>query len=715
MPSNITSYTGYEHEPVFHYAIPLYYPEASSKNKGDKECVLKTAREDINSRIVLPFKIVRLYFPGAPSPRAGILLLDHPGTIANQAHKQGNNCIFALASSGSISFFSRESGRLHGLILAEIHEFDNGKVQQTLMHEKLPFKVKLDCGEVDWMVFLTREQIEARLTALHQASLELVSDLSLETVLERIVNLAREQANARYAALGVLNAKGNLVRFIPVGMQPEEVRMLEHPPIGEGLIGAIQRERKTIRVPNISADARKVGFPKNHPDMTSFLGVPILSGSRLLGQIYLTDKIGYTEFTQDDELVIETLAAYAAVAITNAQMYADLLERDDILTLRNNDLALLNDLAASLAGSLELDEILDHTLTKVMAYLEVEAGEIFLSEEDGQELRLALHRGEAARAFWTRDRFAPGEGFIGIVAESGKPLVSVSPQTDMRFLRKAVVDAGFRCIACIPLNARGSIMGVMGIATRQERNLDQRELNLLMAIGTWAGIAIENARLKRQAARLAVLEERERIGMDLHDGIIQSIYAVGLALDYARLAIEDDPQLTREKISMAVDGLNSTIRDIRSYILDLRPRQFRGEDLMEGLQRLADEFRANTRIDTNLIGPDDGALTMPTTHATALFHICQEALANVAKHAQATQAKINLWTAPERVLLEISDDGAGFDLRKMSVTLGHGLSNMHTRARKVGGDVEITSETGKGTTVLAWVPVSKDDDVLKSC
>jgi two-component system, NarL family, sensor histidine kinase DevS len=565
------------------------------------------------------------------------------------------------------------------------------------------------------MVFLTREQIEARLIALHQTSLELVSDLSLDTVLERIVNMARELADAHYAALGVLDAKGDLVRFIPVGMQPDQVRLIEHPPIGEGLIGAIQNERRTIRVPNISEDPRKVGFPKHHPEMVSFLGVPILSGNRLLGQIYLTDKVGYPEFTHDDELVIETLAAYAAVAINNAQMYEDLLDRDEILTLRNNDLALLNDLAAALAGSLELDEILDHTLTKVMAYLEVEAGEIFLSEEDGQELRLALHRGEAARAFWTRDRFAPGEGFVGIVAESGKPLVSVSPQSDMRFLRKAVIDAGFRCIACIPLTARGSVVGVLGIATRKERNLDQRELNLLMAIGTWAGIAIENARLKRQAARLAVLEERERIGMDLHDGIIQSIYAVGLALDYARLAIEDDPKLAREKISTAVEGLDSTIRDIRSYILDLRPRQFRGEDLMEGLKRLAEEFRANTRIETNLMGPDDGALTIPTSHATALFHICQEALANVAKHAQAKQAKIDLWTAPGRVLLEISDDGSGFDLRKMSVTLGHGLSNMHTRARKVGGDVEITSETGKGTSVLAWVPISKNDNARKSC
>ena len=128
------------------------------------------------------------------------------------------------------------------------------------------------------------------------------------------------------------------------------------------------------------------------------------------------------------------------------------------------------------------------------------------------------------------------------------------------------------------------------MATHQECHLGERETNLLMAIGSWAAITIENARLHRQARRLAVLEERERIGMDLHDGIIQSIYGVGLALDYARMALEDDPKQARLKIEQSIEALNSTIRDIRSYILDLRPRQFHGQDLMQGLRRLVDEF-----------------------------------------------------------------------------------------------------------------------------
>jgi signal transduction histidine kinase len=554
------------------------------------------------------------------------------------------------------------------------------------------------------MVILTREQLEDRLAALHQASIELVGNLSLETVLERIVQLAREQAGARFAALGVMDENGDLSQFIPVGMSPTQILQINHAPIGRGLLGLMGEERKTIRISRISEDARSVGFPQNHPFMHSFLGVPITQGDRLLGQIYLTDKLNYHEFTAQDEHVLETLAAYAAVAISNARLYETLLKRDGELCQANEDLKLLNDIAAALTSSLEVDEVLDKTLNRVMEYLNVEAGEIFLAEENEQALRLALHRGSFEEAFSQMESFRFGQGFIGLVASTGKPLVSVNLSQDMRFLRPAVIEAGFRCIACIPLVAGGKVVGVMSAATRQDRRIDERELNLLMAIGAWAGITIENVRLSRQSRRLAVLEERERIGMDLHDGIIQSIYGVGLAMDYARMEIEDDPDNARQKLEQSIDALNQIIGDIRSYILDLRPRKFHGDDLKQNLQRLVEEFEANCSARAVLVGPENGLVDFPAEHATALFHICQEALANIAKHARARQAEVNLWTTRDRVLLEVSDNGLGFDLRRMSATLGHGLSNMQSRARKVGGDVELTSAPGQGTTVLAWVP-----------
>lgn len=555
------------------------------------------------------------------------------------------------------------------------------------------------------MVVLSREQIEQRLVALHQASLALVSDLSLEAVLEHIVNMAREQSGARYAALGIVDEEGALERFIPIGMTEEQVKQMAHPPVGRGLLGALIRERKTIRVPSIQDDPRKAGFPANHPPMTSFLGVPVLLGENLIGLIYLTDKEDYYEFTENDQRVIETLAAYAAIAVSNSRLYNDLVERDQALSQRNEDLALLNDMASTLASSLDLDSILENTLERVIAYLKVQAGEIFLMEENGDELKLALHRGEAARAFWSKETFQLGEGFIGTTAKLGKALVSNDLQNDLRHLRKAVLEAGFRSIASIPLMARGSVVGVMNVASRSDRPFDSREINLLTAIGAWAGITIENARLHRQARRLAVLEERERIGMDLHDGIVQSIYAVGLSLDYARLSLDDNPDQARQKIEQAIDGLNRTIGDIRTYISDLRPRQFGGQGLIEGMQRLVDEFRVNTMTDARLTGSRDVFTGIPPAHANALFHICQEALSNIAKHGHATHIDVRLWRTRDRILLEITDNGQGFNQQEKSMTQGHGLANMHTRARKVGGDVEITSEEGEGTTVLAWVPV----------
>jgi len=378
-------------------------------------------------------------------------------------------------------------------------------------------------------MLLTREQLQERLIALHSASLELVKDVSLEHLLHRIAEMACEQAEAQYAALGVFGADGGLETFISVGLTQEEITKIEYPPVGRGLLGALRDVTEPLRVPVIHEHASSVGFPHGHPKMTSFLGVPIRAGDQQVGQIYLTNKIGAPEFTADDEKIIQMLAAYA---------------------------------------------------------------------------------------------FA----------------------------------------------------------------------------------AIQNARLHENVRRLAVLEERERIGMDLHDGVIQSIYGLGLSLESAFHAFDDDPKDAKERMQRAMDGLNQVIRDIRSYILDLRPRKMGDDGLTSGLKRLLSEYRVNTLAEINFTGADLDLNGLPEAHAMALFHICQEALANVAKHAKAKRAQLSLWTTDERVLMEINDNGNGFDMEQMNTTLGHGLSNMQTRARSVGGDVDISSVLNEGSTILVWVP-----------
>ena len=378
-------------------------------------------------------------------------------------------------------------------------------------------------------MLLTREQLQERLIALHEASLELVKDVSLDHLLERIAKVACEQADARYAALGVLDEDGKLVKFITVGMTDDEIKLIDHPPVGRGLIGELMNTETPLRVPVIQEHPRSSGFPANHPHMVSFLGVPIRALNHQLVQIYLTEKLDAPAFTADDEKIIQMLAAYAAAAIQNARLH-------------------------------------------------------------------------------------------------------------------------------------------------------------------------ENTR------RLAVLEERERIGMDLHDGIIQAIYGVGLSLESALHSFEDEPEDAKTRVQHSIEGLNQAIRDLRGYILDLRPRQMGSEGLMSGLNRLITEFRANTLAAVQLAGTDHEVQELPQPRSMALFHICQEALANIAKHAKAKQVDISLWSTEERVLMEIHDNGKGFEMEKMNATIGHGLANMQTRARSVGGDVDISSVIGEGTTVLAWVP-----------
>ena len=553
-------------------------------------------------------------------------------------------------------------------------------------------------------MLLTREELRERLIALHQASLELVKDVSLETLLERIATVACEQAEARYAALGVLGDDGKLEKFISVGMTDAEVKRIAHPPVGKGLIGELMHTKEPLRVPVIEEHPRSAGFPPNHPQMTSFLGVPIRTGERQLGQIYLTDKVDAAEFNEDDEKIIQMLAAYAAAAIQNAKMYQHLKERDIALTRRSEDLTLMNDFASTLTASLELDEILNKTLALVMNYMKVEAGEIFLLEDDHNTLRLVLHRGQAAEAFWTRTRFKVNEGFVGIAAKNREPLISHDMTKDLRFVREAVVKAGFQQIACIPLETSENLVGVLSVATRNKNPIDERDIRLLTAVANWAALAIENARLHQNARRLAVLEERERIGMDLHDGIIQSIFGVGLSLENVSHLVKENPQKAQEGIKHAVSDLNQTIRDLRAYILDLRPRQLNGEDLMDGLRRLISEYRAHTLAEAMLTGPKESLSDLPQSHALALFHICQEALANAAKHAAANHTDVSVWLTSERVLMEVRDNGRGFEMATMSSSLGHGLANMQTRARNVGGEVDISSTRNEGTTVLAWVP-----------
>jgi two-component system sensor histidine kinase DevS len=206
--------------------------------------------------------------------------------------------------------------------------------------------------------------------------------------------------------------------------------------------------------------------------------------------------------------------------------------------------------------------------------------------------------------------------------------------------------------------------------------------------------------------QIAILTERERIGMDLHDGIIQALYGIGLNLQNTRIHLGEDHQITDERLNQATQELDDAIRNIRAYILNLRPRQLQNENLMVGMRGLIREFQANTLVEVELQGTEEEASSLPAINAMALFHIFQEALANIARHAGATKVNVRVWRVDQRVMLRVSDDGVGFDSTRIEQRTGHGLANMQTRAKNVSGGLEVISIRKQGTMILAWVPLN---------
>jgi two-component system sensor histidine kinase DevS len=345
-------------------------------------------------------------------------------------------------------------------------------------------------------------------------------------------------------------------------------------------------------------------------------------------------------------------------------------------------------------------------LGRVMNLFHASAGEIFLLQEGEGLYQKAIHLGASPEAFWEIDRFRMGQGFIGQVAQTGTPRWTTQLSEEVDFLRRSVVDQGFETLVCAPLMAPGKVTGVLSLAFKRTRPIEDREIGLLGAVGAGVGVAVENARLYRQARRVAVLEERERIGMDLHDGIIQSIYAIGLTLDYTRLLVSDDSPEASDRLEQVISGLNAVIRDLRSYILDLQPARIQTDDLRVALNRLVKEFRANTLVDAELKLEDKVLAYFSDQQTNELFLITQEALANAAKHAKASRVLISLRFATEDcVTLQVIDNGEGFEADLEPELIGHGLSNMTERARSLGGELTIVSSPGQGTTITIRIPI----------
>ena len=367
---------------------------------------------------------------------------------------------------------------------------------------------------------------------LIDAGMVLASEHTLEAVLQRIVELAVELTGARYGALGVLTPDGGSIEeFVTVGITPEEREAIGDPPVGHGLLGELIRDPRPMRIADIGADPRSVGFPERHPTMTSLLGAPVRGRGTVFGNIYLTDKHGAEPFDEEDERVLVVLATQAAVAVENAR----------------------------------------------------------LAEE----------------------------------------------------------------------------------ADRRGRELQ----------------------------RLQVLGERERIGKELHDGVIQSLFAVGMNLQ-ALAAASDDADIAR-RLESAVDDVDQAIRDLRNYIFGLRPGILADRQLDQAIKELAGDFEARSGVVT-IVDVDAEAASLLASRASDVVQLVRESLSNVERHAEAATCRVTLVRSEAGFVLEIDDDGRGFEVGHE--TGGMGLRNLEERVASLGGSLEVRSDAGEGTTVIAILP-----------
>ncbi|MBP2703723.1 GAF domain-containing sensor histidine kinase [Microbispora sp. RL4-1S] len=541
-------------------------------------------------------------------------------------------------------------------------------------------------------VLATRDRVHALLEAVVSVG----SDLDLETVLRRIVETATTLVDATYGALGVIGEENTLVEFIPVGLSEEEIARIEHWPHGLGLLGLLIKEPQTLRMSHISDHPESYGFPPGHPAMGSFLGVPIRVRDSVFGNLYLTEKRGGGEFDEDDEAIVVALATAAGVAIENARLYEDTRRRETWLQASS-------EITTRLLSGAEPHEVLTLIARRAREMSDTDLTAVLLPGADAKVLHPVLEDG----SIW--DDGAPGPALRDVaVAETltgraflrGEPLmVDDAAVTDAvrAFTRRGALGP----VAAVPLGAAGAVRGVLLLAKRAGRlPFSTPELRMLHAFAGQAAVALELAEARRDAEKLGLLEDRDRIAKDLHDVVIQRLFAVAMTLMSA-VRLVDHPEASA-RVQTAIDELDTTIRQIRSTIFALQtPREEAVRSLRAQIVDLVEGARGHLGFMPGLTLEGRLDTDVPAEPAEHLLAVLREALSNVVRHAKASRADVTVRTADRRLTLIVQDDGVGVPAKGRR----SGLRNLADRAERLGGDFRITSGEGGGARLEWSVPL----------
>jgi len=538
---------------------------------------------------------------------------------------------------------------------------------------------------------------EGRLRALFAAGLALTSELSLDALLKRLVEAAAELTGARYAALGVIDASGSeLEQFVTHGIGDDLRAEIGDLPRGRGILGVLIREVKPLRLHDLAEDPRSVGFPPGHPPMRSFLGVPIMLRGVAYGNLYLTEKQGSEDFTDEDQELVTLLAGQAAVAIENARLY-------EASTRWSRQLQSLNEVGNALATETDLDKLLDLIVRRLRELLDARVVALALPS-GSEELRFAAVAG-ADDLLGTR--ISRSESKSGKVLERRRSeridSVIDDPEVHQEISRRLAARTGM----WVPLIGREAAIGVLEIHDKEgpDARFSHDDFRLAEAFATRAAVAVElSHRVARDAVRRVVEAqelERTRLARELHDETGQALTSILLGLKPLEEALAGHP--ARAALAELREHVVSALQDVRRLAVELRPAVLDDYGLVPAIERLVDAFaEQDVRVDFHSAL---GETRLPSDVETALYRVVQESLTNIVKHANAKHISVSLARRESGVAAVIEDDGAGFDQRTVREG-GVGLLGMRERLALLDGRLEIESRPGAGTTVVAEVPLS---------
>jgi signal transduction histidine kinase len=512
---------------------------------------------------------------------------------------------------------------------------------------------------------------QGRLRGLLRANQAVVGNMPLAALLRQIVHAACELAQARYGALGVIDVAGGLEQFIHVGVDDDTAARIGPLPSGRGLLGALIKDPRPIRLPVMSADPRSVGFPANHPPMTNFLGVPILVRGAVFGNLYLTERRS-GDFTAEDEELVSALAATAGVAIENARLYEEARRRQDWLQASTEVTQQL--LAADGADPLTL--IAEHALRIADADL----ASVVLPTADATQLMVEVAAGVGADEL-TATTYPVEGSLVGLALQTRQPVIVADSLAPGCPTSPELRDAGAGPAIALPLDGPHSPRGALVIARlRGRRPFTDADLEMAATFARHAAMALELSDARADQQRILLLEDRDRIARDLHDHVIQRLFGIGMTVQ--SLASSARPGDRADRLSRVVDEIDETIRQTRTTIFQLHgPLAPQVGGMRAHLLTTIGEISESLGLDPGIrfIGPLDTLITNDL--AEDLLAVVRESLTNVARHAHAQRVDIEIAASPAHLSLSVEDDGDGIgDTERRS-----GLANLRQRAERHGG------------------------------